>query len=338
MTASANPSSQVGAQRRERLDVHEGRNALSCLLANIFDAWDDDDADHFASQFTSHAQFVDRKGARHDGVDSIHQAFVRWKATESMSVHWFSNEDARQPDDHLRGTGLWLSASTEIGTGLAYWSGGDTIGVARQRAGRWLLSSLFLTDRFRTSYEAGWLVEPHAPWAEAVPIGRTSVFTVGTTRDARPVYPPDEARVELLIAESEVRTLINAMSSAVEAGGPARELAVFFEDDVRFATSGPGVMECHVEGVQSVASLLADEQRVTATWIRPVMSVATAAHLDRPEVTCRWRDLWTAEVGGQARWLAHRYRATAMRHGNVWRLTEITRVRTLDCAYRKGWT
>ncbi len=339
-------SPRAGVHEKGTLIDHEGRAAARRLLGQSFDAWDDRDAVGFAEQFAVDAVFEDRRGLRVSGREAILRARLDWTSLESFSLHWFSNIDTQVTPDGLRSTGLWSSAATDR-DGRAFWSGGDLTASVVLTSEGWRLSSLRLADRYRTSYSAGWLLDPASPW----PVGEQAEDTSRTMRtptDARPAPSGarpassdplrDRVRAELLVAEHAVENLSSEMTSTVATGAAAEAVAQYFHGDAVLSLRhvDRGDVESIV-GSRAIADRLVDEALRVPTLNRLVLSVTACAKPDGSSVTCDWRDLWTATVEGKAHWMAHRYRATAVRHQGAWRFGVVSRARGLDCAYRDGW-
>jgi ketosteroid isomerase-like protein len=335
----------VGTQLVDDLAAHEARSAARRLVAGLFDAWDAGDVEALVAHFTLDAMWTDPAGERSLGTAELAAHYLRWREWEPFSVHWLGNEQVlAEPADPGRMTGSWLwSAASNVDRGAtAAWSGGDLKVSFRSTDAGWRIESLLMVDRYRTPYHVGWLdqllVQPGPATATAdTPAGRAVGTAVAHLPPAVPPGPPggtDSARRERLAAETRVRWTIGEYADAVELlGEDASTLAAYWTEDaacslfdVADASGCPAVLAAH----------LADAARASA-WIRALMSLSIDVAPDGDRASAQWRDIWTAEVGGEARWLAHAYRAELVAGAEGWQLSSLQRRPLLDCSYEEGW-
>ncbi len=336
-------ASGVGTQLVDDLPAHEARAAARRLITGLFDAGDAGDAAGGAAHFTSDGVWTDPSGERSVGAEDLVAHFAQWRAWEPFSVHWVANEQVLVDGaDVATGTWLWSAASNVDGGATAAWSGGDlSVRFDATEAG-WRIGSLVMSDRYRTPYRVGWLdellVQPalgSRPSAVADEVVGMAVLGLPTVALARHRLGDEAARVAVLRAESELRWLLGEYADAVELGVDRATLAGSFTADARYASD---VVVDEVCGLDAVLDAHAVEAERASAWIRALMSVQIDVAPDAGSAECRWRDIWTAEVGGEARWLAHAYAATAVATPDGWRLGELRRVALLDCSYEEGWS
>jgi ketosteroid isomerase-like protein len=337
----------VGTQLVDDLAAHEARSATRRVMTSLFDAWDAGDVVGFVSHFDTDAMWADPSGARSLGRDDLAAQFAQWRRWEPFSVHWLANEQVLVEDGrHATGTWLWSAASDVDGGELAAWSGGDLAVRFAATPDGWRIASLVMSDRYRAPYLTGWLhqllVAPRLgdrePWTPD-PAG------CGTPVEGLPAAAPpaatdtavgEDVRRARLFAESEVRWAVGEYADAVELGRDRDELAAFFTEDAEFTSE---LTPAAVGRDRVLDAHLAEAAQVSA-WIRAQMSVHIAVGADATAATCRWRDLWTAEVDGRPRWLAHTVEAelVAGGAGAGWQLRRLVRRPLLDCSYEEGWS
>lgn len=343
----------AGTHVADPLSTHEARTAARRLIAGLFDAWDTGDTEAVVAHFAPDAVWSDPAGGRSIGHEALAGHFARWRGWEPFSVHWVSNEEVLATDDGLRGTWLWSAASNIDHGATAAWSGGDLAVLLGLTEEGWRIAELVVTDRYRTPYRAGWLdhllvqpsVEPDggARGAEGpVPgSGRLGVPLAGIDLAPLPgaVTGTTADRTAALEAETEVRWLIGEYSDAIEQGAPGAgelmtgELMRWWAEDGTYSSD---VVTVPAVGEGALVAAHAAEADRASAWIRALMSLSI--QVDGDGAACRWRDIWTAEVDGQARWLAHAYEARAVRAAHGWRLSALRRRALLDCSYQEGWT
>lgn len=350
MTASIEATG-VGTQLADPLVAHEGRSAARRLITGLFDAWDAGDTAAFLAHFTPDAEWSDPSGERSTGRVELGEHFARWRTWEPFSVHWVSNEQVLDDVDGLHATWLWSAASNIDHGTTAAWSGGDLdVRVVRTDEG-WRVGSLVITDRYRTPYRAGWLdhllvqpaLDPHAGGATdgRSAADQSTTDVVGVPLAGIDVLAPPAAdagteadRLDALDAESEVRWILGEYADAVEQGDlDADTLAAFWRADGTYSSE---VVTSPATGLAELVRAHESEAARASAWIRALMSLSIL--VDGAHAQCRWRDIWTAEVDGQARWLAHAYTAAVVRTADGWRIAALQRHPLLDCSYQEGWT
>ena len=344
--AASLATSGVGTQLVDDLAAHEARSAARRLVTGLFDAWDAGDAAAVVAHFTPDAMWTDPGGERSLGTAELAAHYRRWREWEPFSVHWLGNEQVlAEPLDASRATGSWLwSAASNVERGAtSAWSGGDLKVSFRSTEAGWRIESLLMVDRYRTPYHVGWLDELLVqPGPIPTPVDTSGSGVVGTAVLHLPpavrVEPPggtEAARRDRLVAESGVRWAIGEYADAVE----------LLDEDVStlvpFWTEDATCSLCGVPDASGRVAVLdahhADAARASA-WVRALMSLSIEVAPQGDRAHARWRDIWTAEVAGEARWLAHAYQAELVTGGDGWRFTRLRRRPLLDCSYEEGWS
>lgn len=336
-TSTASPQ---GTQTHDNVDAHEARSASRRLVVALLDAWDAGDAAAFLACFADDARWDTGPVAGVAvGADALARAFAAVRAEEPWTLHWASNEQVRVVDDGIEGTWLWLAASLVAAGRVSAWSGGDLALRAVATPAGLRIASLALVDRYRTPVTRGWLdvpalapgapgIEPDASTEPARPLGLIASPAPG------PVAGNEAVRLLALADETSIQRLAAEHLHDVERGAATEALTarwcpdgayvVIDEDGSRTATGRP-----------EVAALLAEKGVEERAWIRILTTPSVGVVGDR--ATCSWRDLWTAEVDGVARWQAHQILVDAVRTPDGWRFARVERRRLLDVAHGSRW-
>jgi hypothetical protein len=325
------PVEPVGTEMAEDLVGHEARSDARVLLGALFDAWDLGNGPAFADCFAAGGTWVDADGRTSLGHDELIAHLHDAVDADPASVHWLGNEDVRaDPDGTYVGSWLWTSAS-RTDDRVMVWSGGDLSArlVATDRGLR--IAELVTGVRYRTPEGVGWLhaevVEVPAPGAR----GRRASALAGVGAGAPPLprRAPDDVRARRVIEESRVRWAVLEHADLAEAPGPIERLADHFLDDAVCILGPTG--EAH--GREAIRSALAADLAATRAWIRPSSDLVVRFGEAADEVAVRWRDLWTAEADGAARWMAHVYDGVLHDTRDGWRFARLERTRILDRPY-----
>lgn len=325
------PVEPVGTEVPEDLAVHEARSDARALLGALLDAWDLGNGPAFADCFVVDGTWTDSTGRSSMGHDELIDHLHDVVEAEPASIHWLGNEDLRpDPDGTFVGSWLWAAASRTSSRTMV-WSGGDLSARLAMTDRGLRIAELVTHDRYRVPEDVGWL---HAEVVEVPPsgaVGRRGSALAGV----RPGTPPvprrtsDEVRAQRLLDESRVRWAVMEHADLAESPGSTERLADHVLDDA-VCTLGPAGP---VWGREAIRSALAADLAVTPAWIRPGSDLVVRFDDASGEAIVRWRDLWTAEVDGSARWLAHVYDATLRDTGDGWRFARLERTRILDRPY-----
>ncbi len=322
----------VGAQIADDLEVHEARSDARSLIGALLDALDTGSGDLWSSCFTEDGTWADALGRTSTGRTELVEHLRAVRDREPFSIHWAGNEDVRvDADGSLVGTWLWSCASRR-GSTLS-WSGGDLTARLVATSSGLRISALAMADRYRTPEDVGWLHRQIVPTSAADlgdPAADEPLEGIG------PGSPPTgrsgdrDERLGRLLAESELRWVVGEYCDAVETGVDVSEWIddVWTEDGE--CRLGPGP---RAEGRDRVRDAHARDASATTVWIRPVSDVVVRVEPGSRAAAVRWRDLWTAEVDGVARWVAHAYDAGLVVDGGRWRFARLTRTRLLDRPY-----
>jgi len=325
-----------GRERRAPLEDHEARTAVRLLVARVLDSIDRGDAVGLSECFGVGGSWCDPSGTTWSGT-ALGDHLARWRAVVPWSAHWFANEGVFVDRGTATGHFLWFAASLEPG-GEPVWSGGDLDVVAAAGSSGWRLTTLAMTDRYRTSWSQGWLDEPERPLPTMPPVADAPAATVapphGTTDVPLPLAPSaatEDERTDALAAEVDVRNLVATVVGAIEVGDVDRALAGL----------APGATmrdadDQVVEGDELRRRLDAEAERgagllraLTSTWCR----------VDAPgRARVGWRDLSTAVVDGRATWIGASWTAEATSDGGPWMLRSLVRRDLLSSPYLPPWS
>jgi hypothetical protein len=321
-----------GIQVPHDIEGHVARSAVRRLVAALFDAWDDGDASRVAAWFAPAARWADPSGFVATGrPTTMSAAFAAWRDWEPWSVHWLSNEQITVSESgRCHGSWLWSAASIIDHGQRAAWSGGDLSVEAIRCQQGWRMESFSMTDRYRSGYEEGWLVEPRVrvPRLEPPREGGQPRATDTPLFDS-----PTPEVLENLASEVELRSLMGALIADLEEERPPSALSAYWTSDGELAF----LQEANetAQGTDEIAALIGRDQSQNSAFMRMLFSESIEA--TGASATCQWRDLWTGVRDGIAVWLGHRYVIDAVRGPTGWRFQRVERRRQLDCTYAEGW-